>query len=97
MDGAKAGILMKAIPAVGSIYRQEFDLGNAEDMAQVLSRTGSATAPAASCRGTCLITKDFTPLSPDHIEHKYYAPGIGMILEVDPETGERLELIGFER
>ncbi len=97
VDGAKAGILMKAAPGVGAIYRQEFDLGNAEDMAQVLSRTGSATVPAASCRGTCLITKDFTPLSPDHIEHKYYAPGIGMILEVDPETGERLELIGLER
>lgn len=32
-------------------------------------------------------------LEPGHIEHKYYAPGIGLILEVNPETGERTELI----
>lgn len=93
VDGAKPGIVMRAQPAVGAIYRQEFFLGDAEDMAEVISRTGSATVPAASCQGTCLITKEFTPLSPGAIEHKYYAPGIGMILEVDPETGERLELV----
>ncbi|TFG86032.1 MAG: hypothetical protein E4H19_06990 [Chromatiales bacterium] len=93
IDGAKPGILMKAAPMIGDVYRQEFDLGNAEDAAEVLSLTGSAMTPATSCAGTCLITKDFSPLEPDAFEHKYYAPGIGMILEVKPETGERLELV----
>lgn len=93
VDGAKPGILMKAAPMVGDVYRLEFDLGNAEDAAEVLSITGSATTPALSCAGTCLITEDFSPLSPDAIENKYYAPGVGMILEVKPDTGERLELI----
>jgi hypothetical protein len=95
VDGAKAGIVMKAAPAVGDVYRQEFFLNDAEDMAEVLSTTASATVPApgASCSGNCLQTKDYSPLEPDALEHKYYAPGVGMVLEVKPETGERLELI----
>ncbi len=93
VDGAKPGILMKAAPAVGDVYRLEFDLGNAEDAAEVLSLNGSASTPGARCSGTCVITEDFTPLSPGEVENKYYAPGVGMILEVKPETGQRLELI----
>jgi hypothetical protein len=93
VDGAKPGILMKAAPAVGDVYRLEFDLGNAEDAAEILTLTGSATTPAAICSGICLVTRDFSPLSPDALENKYYAPGIGMILEVKPDSGERLELI----
>jgi hypothetical protein len=89
----KPGIIMKAAPAVGELYRQEFSLGNAEDVAQVLSLTGTARVPGGSCRGNCLVTKEFTPLTPAAIEHKYYAPGVGFVLEVDAETGERLELV----
>jgi hypothetical protein len=96
VDGAKPGIIMKAAPQVGDVYRQEFLLGEAEDVAEVLSLTGSAVVPAASCDGNCLITKDYTPLEPDGEENKYYAPGIGLILEVNVETGERVELVEFE-
>jgi len=92
-NGAKAGIVMKAVPMVEDTYRQEFDLGNAEDVAEVISLNGSATVPAASCAGNCLVTEDTTPLSPDALEHKYYKPGVGVILEIKPATGERLELI----
>ena len=92
VDSAKAGIIMKAAPMVGDVYRQEFFLGDAEDMAEVLSLTGSEVVPAAECNGNCLVTKDFTPIEPDAIEHKYYAPGVGLILEVNPVTGDRMEL-----
>lgn len=92
VDGAKAGIIMKAIPRVGETYRQEFALNNAEDAAKVLSITASASVPGGSCSGTCLVTEDVTPLSPEHVENKYYAPGIGFLLEIDTSTGERLEL-----
>ncbi len=95
VDGAKAGIVMKAAPAVGETYRQEFALGNAEDMAEVLSLTTSAAVPATSCNGNCLVTRDFTPIAPGVDEHKYYQPGVGLILEVDPETGKRVELLEF--
>ncbi len=97
VEGAKAGIIMKAEPAVGAVYRQEFSLGDAEDMGEVLSTTASASVPApgASCDGNCVLTRDWTPLEPDVEEHKTYAPGVGPILEVDLETGERVELVEF--
>lgn len=93
-DYAKPGIIMPAMPAVGDVYRQEFALGAAEDAGEVLSITGTATTPAASCAGDCVVTADFSPLEPDVLEHKYYVPGLGLILEVDTETGERVELVG---
>jgi hypothetical protein len=92
-DNARAGKIMPINPRVGEIYRQEFALGDAEDVGQVISITGSESAPAASCDGRCVVTRDFTPLEPDALEHKYYASGVGLILEVKPETGERLELV----
>lgn len=95
VDGAKPGVIMPAAPVVGLTYRQEFALGEAEDAAEVLEVAGSAAVPATSCAGTCLVTRDFNPLEPGHEEHKYYAPGVGLILEVNVETGERTELVSF--
>ena len=92
-DSAKPGIVMKGAPAIGDVYRQEFALSNAEDMGEVLSLTESATVPAAACQDNCLVIKDFLPIHPDSIEHKYYAHGIGLILAVHPDTGEREELV----
>lgn len=96
VDGALPGIVMKATPQVGDVYRQEFALGEAEDMGAVLNRNGSATTPKASCNATCLVTKDFSPLEPDAIENKYFAPGVGLILTVDMTTNAREELIDIE-
>jgi len=87
-DGAKPGIVMFANPAVGTVYRQEFDLGNAEDVAEIISISDTATAMVGSCTGDCLVTRDFTPVDPGHEELKVYSPGFGMILEFDPETNE---------
>ena len=92
-DGAKPGIAMLANAQVGDVYRQEFDLGNAEDASEVISLNGSATVPAATCASDCLVTEETTALSPDALENKYYKAGVGVILEVKPETGERTELI----
>jgi hypothetical protein len=39
------------------------------------------------------VTADTLPFEPDVVEHKYYAPGIGVILEIDIDSGERVELI----
>jgi hypothetical protein len=48
VDGAKPGIVMEALPAVGDFYRQEFALGTAEDHAEVLSLSESVTVPYGS-------------------------------------------------
>ena len=92
-DSAKQGILMKANPQVGDVYRQEFFLGDAEDLAEVLSLSGTESVPGASCDGDCLVTKDFSPIEPGVFENKFYAPGVGTILEVNPQTGARVELV----
>jgi hypothetical protein len=94
VDGAKAGLWMKGAPAVGDVYRQELLLREAEDIGEVLSLTEEVTVSAGSF-SNCLQTGDYTPIEPDVLEHKFFAPGVGLVLEVVPETGEQIELIEF--
>ncbi len=93
-DGAKPGILMLAAPRRGIAYREEMEFGNAEDVAEVMSVTGTASVPAASCSGNCVVTRNFTALHPGENEYKYYAAGIGAILEVDADGG-KVQLVEF--
>jgi hypothetical protein len=92
VDGAKPGIAMKAQPAIGDFYRQEFLLGTAEDIAEVQSLTNSVTVPYGPF-DNCVKTEETTPLEPDALEHKFYATGVGLLLTVDEETGDRSELV----
>jgi len=92
VDGAQPGIVMEAHPAIGDFYRQEFDLDNAEDFAEVVGLTASVTVPYGSFTN-CLDTRETTPLEPDLHEHKFYAAGVGDVLETDEDTGARTELI----
>jgi hypothetical protein len=93
VNGAKAGIVMAADPKVGQTRRLDLSWGEAEDANEILSVNASETTPGAACTNTCLETRDFSPLDAGGgQEHKFYAPGIGVILEVDLETGVRTEL-----
>ncbi len=94
--GAKPGIIMFAQPVVGKVYRQELFLGEAEDAAEILALDESITVPAGTYTH-CLQTEDFTPIDPDVKEIKYYAPGIGNVLTIKPDTGKRTELISIVR
>ena len=93
-DYAKPGILMFGNPEVGTVYRQEMSLGDAEDAAEIMDLAGSASVPAAECAGDCLVSQEYSPIDPGVYEYKYYAPGVGQILAVDME-GNREELIEF--
>jgi len=93
VDGALPGVIMKADPQVGETYRQEYYEGEAEDMAEVVSLT-EAAAIAYGSYDQVLMTKEWTPLEPGISEHKYYASGVGMILEEVVEGGSgRIELV----
>lgn len=92
-DGAKPGILMYATPTVGQIYRQEFAVGEAEDVAQVIHVNGDEAIFGFSCDRECVVTRDFSPLDPGVEENKFYKPGVGLILELGVGTTERVELI----
>ena len=95
VDGAKPGIIMEAHPAIGDFYRQEFDLANAEDYGAVTSLSDTVTVPAGTFTH-CLRTPETTPLEPDLHEAKWYAPGVGQVLTLDLDTGEKSELIRIE-
>jgi hypothetical protein len=96
-DGALAGIIMRAQPTLGDEYRQEYYAGEAEDQARVVSTNGTAKVASGSYKDL-VITDDFTKLEPDLVENKYYARGIGVVLELDIQLGgERLELVKIER
>lgn len=93
VDEAEPGVVMRADPEVGETYRQEYDEGEAEDMAEVLS-LGAPAAVAFGDFPSCLQTREWTPLEPGVAEHKYYAPGVGLVLEVKVAGGAgRVELV----
>ncbi|MEN3312226.1 MAG: hypothetical protein V7645_1555 [Actinomycetota bacterium] len=90
VNGAKAGIVMKANPRVGAAYRQEYYAGHAEDMAKVLSRNKSVTVTYGRFEHT-LQTSEWTPLERGVLEYKYYVKGIGNVLTVMVKGGSEEE------
>jgi hypothetical protein len=95
VDGALPGIVMPADPSVGDSYRQEYYPGEAEDMAQVIALDGTEEVPFGAYDGL-LVTKEWNPLEPDTVEEKYYARGVGMVLETKVAGGEgRGELVEY--
>jgi len=95
VEGAKPGIVMEAHPRVSDFYRQEFDLGNAEDFAKVTGLNASVTVPFGSFTN-CLKTRETTPLEPDLLEDKLYCPGIGNVETIDRVTGETVSLLAIQ-
>jgi len=97
VDGAKPGLFMFAHPTVGQGGRQEYLKGEAEDRYQVVSLAKSVSVPLGSYRHV-MLTKEWTPLEPDVLDHKYYVRGIGTVLENTVKGGvERNELVSFRR
>src|SRR5262249_52336818 len=93
----KPGVIFLANPRVGQYYVEESSRGNAEDASQILSTTYSfgknptldelvpASLARLLCANDCVVTRNFSMLEPGVVERKYYAPGIGVFLEVDPK------------
>lgn len=97
VNGAKPGIFMFAHPRVGLSARQEFYKGEAEDHFKILSMRASAKVPYVSST-RAMLTKEWTPLEPGVIDHKYYVRGIGTVLERTAKGPlERNELVSFRR
>lgn len=104
IDGAKPGIIALASPKVGDVYLEEFSLGNAEDVTEILSTTYSyghdpvldegvpGVVAQRFCAGDCIVTKNYSLLEPGLFARKYYARGIGTILEIE-NTGEVVQLV----
>ena len=96
VDGAQAGLVMPAQPRVGDGYQQESSPGLAEDRAEVLSVDESVNVEFGSFTDV-VQTEDTTPLEPGLVEHKYYAPGVGLVLEQTVAGGaDRAELVSYD-
>lgn len=80
VGGAQPGVVMLAQPTVGESYHQEFLRGEAEDVGTVVAIDDRVSVPYGSFDHV-LVTEDTTPLEPQILEHKFYAPGIGVVLE----------------
>ncbi len=87
VDGARAGLVMMGKPTVGESYYQEYYVGEAEDEGKILSIDESVTGPTGSYDGV-VQTADSTKLEPDLLEHKWYAKGVGFVLEKYVKGGD---------
>jgi len=82
---------MPARPRVGASFRQEFLRGHAEDHFRIIGLVGMATKNA-------LLTREWTPLEPEVVDHKLYVRGVGEVLEETARGGrEHFELVSVRR
>jgi hypothetical protein len=92
--GAEAGIIMEAHPAVGDSYNEENAAPVAEDQARVTALDARAKVPYGRF-DNCLETENTSPLEPGALENKFYASGVGLLLEVDVTEKTRNELVSI--
>ncbi len=87
VNGAKPGILMPGRVLMGARFHQEYSLGEAEDRAEVLGMT--TLEIDGEVYENVLMIQEGSPLdSPCDAEIKFYAPGIGNIIDEELEIVE---------
>jgi len=79
VDGAEAGLVMPATPRVGDGFEQQDAPGVAEGRSTVLALGVTRTTPYA-VRQDLLEIEDRSALD-DRVVTRFYAPGLGMVLE----------------
>ena len=72
------GIILLAEPHPGECVQQESAPDVAEDMGKVL-RLNAKVSVTYGDYDNCEMTKEWSPLERGDIEHKYYAPGVGLV------------------
>ena len=83
---------MEADLTVGDSHRQEYYPGEAEDLAEVV-RDGVRRKGWGF--DDLIVIEEWTPLEPDVVEEKYYASGVGVVLEttVQGQRPNRADLV----
>jgi hypothetical protein len=86
VDGALPGIVMWGDPMVDHRpYYQEYFVGEAEDVGEVVALGLAVDVPVGSFTG-CLQTEETSTLDPTLLEEKFYCPGLGNV-KVDEDEG----------
>lgn len=76
----RPGVMMPGIILPGSRYYQEIAPGIAMDRAEIINSAETMKTPAGDFANVLKI-KEKTPLEPLAKEYKYYAPGVGLIMD----------------
>jgi hypothetical protein len=98
VDGALPGIIMKAEPKVGEVYKQEYYKGKAEDVGEVVALDKEVKVPFGSYEN-CLQTRDYSNIESALNEYKYYCKEVGFVTAEESVSGgsERVQLTRLER
>jgi len=97
VDGAVAGVIMPAHPHPTDAYRQEFLLGHAEDQAWIVQREAQVHVPYGNLDHV-IRSFEWTRLEPHVVSQKLYAPGLGIVQEMDVAGGnEFMELVAVRK
>jgi hypothetical protein len=97
VNGALPGIYIPGHLRVGESARQEYYKGHAEDHFQVLQLTAFVSVPYVTSH-KALLTKEWTPLEPGVLDHKYYVRGLGNVKEISVKGPlERNALVAVRR
>jgi hypothetical protein len=87
VDGAVAGIVMPADPRPPYASRMELARGEAEDMSWVVQRLPAVRTPGGTQQDV-VRTLEWTPLEPGVVSMKFYARGLGIVMEKDLSGGD---------
>jgi hypothetical protein len=85
--GAKPGLIMPGRFLLGARYFQEVAPDIAMDRAKHTQMGLEITTPAGTFQN-CVKVVESTPLEPGHQSVKFYAPGVGLIIDSDVELIE---------
>jgi hypothetical protein len=97
VDGALAGVIIPADPKQGLTYREEYYKGQAEDGAEVLAVDAKVEVPFGKF-SDALMTRNFSTIEPNVLELKFYAKGVGPVMELLVSGGSgRTELVSFDK
>lgn len=87
VKGARFGLMMPGTPLIGGRYYNEIAPKMAMDRAEILSMTETVETPAGTFKN-CMKIAETTPLEPGNKEYKYYAHGIGLVMDDKQELIE---------
>src|SRR3954453_22159629 len=87
VDGAKPGFIMPAHPKGGFDYYQEHLPGVALDSAKITAVDLTLNVQGMAYHHVVL-TREFSQLEPTVVDYKWYAPGVGMVLEREFDGGK---------
>jgi len=81
-DKNKPGLIMPGAPKLSMKYYQELAPGVAMDRAEIVSLKETCKTPAGTF-AQCMKVKEGSAIDLTASEHKYYAPGVGLVRDQD--------------